>query len=164
MKRSLRSWLWRVPLQQEIDEELELHLELRTRELVKRGMAPEAARALALKRMGDVRRVKRTCVDVGRKRDREMRFLQWLEEFRADVTFAIRQLRGALADDGVLILGKTELALPAQHGLRWVSTQHRMVAKALDVVGAAARYQQPAEAHTHDTPRAWHDQPDDCHH
>jgi len=24
MKRSLRSWLWRVPIDQEIDEELEL--------------------------------------------------------------------------------------------------------------------------------------------
>ena len=95
MKRSLRSWLWRVPLHQEIDEELEFHLELRTRELVERGMEPGAARALALRRMGDVTRVKRTCVDVGRKRDREMRIQQWLEEFRADVTFAVRQLRGA---------------------------------------------------------------------
>lgn len=38
MKRSLRSWLWRVPLDQEVDEELSLHLELHTRDLVKRGM------------------------------------------------------------------------------------------------------------------------------
>ena len=34
MKRSLRSWLWRVPLDQEVDEELAFHLEMRTRELV----------------------------------------------------------------------------------------------------------------------------------
>ena len=27
MKRSLRSWLWRVPLGQEFDEEIELHIE-----------------------------------------------------------------------------------------------------------------------------------------
>ena len=40
MKRSLRSWLWRVPLDQEVDEELALHLEMRTRELVERGMDP----------------------------------------------------------------------------------------------------------------------------
>jgi len=38
MKRSLRSWLWRVPLDQEIDEELVLHIEMRTRELVEHGM------------------------------------------------------------------------------------------------------------------------------
>jgi putative ABC transport system permease protein len=95
MKRSLRSWLWRVPLDQEIDEELSLHLELRTRELVERGMDPREARALALRRMGDVSRVKRTCVDVGRKRDREMRIRQWLDELRGDVRFALRQLWGA---------------------------------------------------------------------
>ena len=34
MKRSLRSWLWRVPLDQEFDEEIALHIEMRTRELV----------------------------------------------------------------------------------------------------------------------------------
>ena len=32
MKRSLRSWLWRVPLDQEIDEEIALHVEMRTRD------------------------------------------------------------------------------------------------------------------------------------
>jgi hypothetical protein len=31
MKRSLRSWLWRVPLDREVDEELDPHIELRTR-------------------------------------------------------------------------------------------------------------------------------------
>ena len=47
MKRSLRSWLWRVPLDQEFDEEIELHIEMRTRELVDAGMDPKAARAAA---------------------------------------------------------------------------------------------------------------------
>ena len=32
MKRSLRSWLWRVPVEQEVDEELALHVEMRRRE------------------------------------------------------------------------------------------------------------------------------------
>jgi putative ABC transport system permease protein len=95
MKRSLRSWLWRVPLQQEIDEELELHLELRTRELIERGVDPRVARKLALERMGDVARVRQTCADVGRKRDREMRITMWLGELRDDVKFAFRQLRRA---------------------------------------------------------------------
>jgi putative ABC transport system permease protein len=95
MKRSLRSWLWRVPLDQEIDEELALHIELRQRELVERGMDPAAARTVALERMGDVTRVKRTLVDLGRKRDREMRMTLWLEELRDDVKFAFRQLRNA---------------------------------------------------------------------
>jgi putative ABC transport system permease protein len=93
MKRSLRSWLWRVPLDQEIDEEVAFHLDMRTRELVERGMDPETAREVAISRLGDLASLKRTCVDLGRKRDREMRLTQWLQEFRDDVKFANRQLR-----------------------------------------------------------------------
>jgi putative ABC transport system permease protein len=93
MKRSLRSWLWRVDITQEVDEELAFHIEMRTRELVERGVDPRVAREMVLARLGDVGRLKRTCVDLGRKREREMRLTQWLEEFRDDVRFAIRQLK-----------------------------------------------------------------------
>ena len=93
MKRSLRSWLWRIPIHQEVEEELQFHIELRTRELVERGMDPQAARDLVLSRIGDLGQLKRTCVDLGRKRDREMRVTQLLEELATDVRFAIRQLR-----------------------------------------------------------------------
>ena len=48
MKRSLRSWLWRVPLDQEVDEEIALHVEMRTRELVDGGMDPKTAREVAI--------------------------------------------------------------------------------------------------------------------
>jgi hypothetical protein len=73
MKRSLRSWLWRVPIDQEIDEEIGRHIEMRTRELIERGMDPAAARELVLARIGDLGDLKPTCIDLGRKRDREMR-------------------------------------------------------------------------------------------
>jgi putative ABC transport system permease protein len=95
MKRSLRSWLWRIPLDQEVDEELALHIELRTRELVERGMDPAAARDLVLSRIGDLGQLKRTCVDLGRKRDRDMRLTQRLEELGTDIRFACRQLKGS---------------------------------------------------------------------
>jgi putative ABC transport system permease protein len=97
MKRSLRSWLWRVPLDQEVDEELALHVELRTRELVERGLDPKTARDIVLSRIGDLGHLKRTCVDLGRKREREMRLTQWLEERTSDVKFAFRQLKGSPA-------------------------------------------------------------------
>ena len=48
---------------------------------------------MVLARLGDVGRLKRTCVDLGRKRDREMRLTQFIEELRADVTSAFRQMR-----------------------------------------------------------------------
>jgi len=95
MKRLLRSWLWRVPVDQEVDEEIAFHIEMRTRELVERGMDPQEARATAIRRMGDMASVKRTMVNLGRKRDREMSIALWLEELRDDVVFAVRQLRGA---------------------------------------------------------------------
>ena len=97
MKRSLRSWLWRIPIDQEIDEELALHVEMRTRELVERGMDPKTAREVALRRLGDIASLKRTMTDLGRKRDREMRISLWLGELRDDLKFAFRQLKGSPA-------------------------------------------------------------------
>ncbi len=85
MKRSLRSWLWRVPLDQEVDEEIAFHIEMRTRELVAHGVNPRVAREMVRARLGDVTRLKRRCVDLGRKRDREMRLTQFIEELRAVV-------------------------------------------------------------------------------
>jgi len=82
MKRSLRSWLWSVPLDKEIDEELAFHREMRARERRATGIDP---------RVGD------TLMTIGRRRDRKMRLLQWLEEFRTDVAFAFRQMRRAPA-------------------------------------------------------------------
>ena len=80
--RSLRSWLWRLPIDQEIDEELALHVEIRTRELIARGMDPAAAREAALNRLGDVATLKKTMRSLGRKRDREMSVTLWLDELR----------------------------------------------------------------------------------
>jgi len=95
MRRQLRSWLWRAPLDQEVTDEIALHLELRTRELIEAGLDPASARARALERMGDVAAVTQTCVNLGRRRDRTMRLGQWIEEGLFDVRFALRQLAAA---------------------------------------------------------------------
>jgi predicted permease len=108
MRRSLRSWLWRVPVDQEVDEEIALHLELRTRELVERGLDPKTAREQAHRRMGDVGSVKRELRDLSRRRDRAMSIALWMEELRDDVKFAFRQLRGAPV---FTLIGVTTLAL-----------------------------------------------------
>ena len=97
LKRSLRSWLWRIPVRDEVDEELDLHIEMRTRELVARGMDPRTARERALSRLGDVTRLRRTMLDLGRKRDRTLSIRLWFEELRTDIRFALRQLRRAPA-------------------------------------------------------------------
>jgi putative ABC transport system permease protein len=97
MRRSLRSWLWRVPLDQEVDEEIAFHIEMRTRELIEQGIDPRVAREMALARAGDLGRLKRTCMDLGRTREREMRLTRWLEELRDDVKCAFRQMKGSPA-------------------------------------------------------------------
>jgi putative ABC transport system permease protein len=82
MKRSLRSWLWRVPIDQEVEEELTLHVEMRRQE----GKPLDPA---------EMEQVRRACVAIARQRDRQMRLTQWLGELRGDVRFALRQLRRA---------------------------------------------------------------------
>ncbi|HET9360245.1 MAG TPA: ABC transporter permease [Vicinamibacterales bacterium] len=104
MKRSLRSWLWRVPVREEVDEEIAFHVEMRTRELVDKGLDAKAAREVVLARIGDTGRLRRTCVDLGRKRDREMRLTQWLADLRDDVAVAVRQLKASPAFTTVAVL------------------------------------------------------------
>ena len=95
MRRSLRSWLWRVPIEQEVDEELALHAEMRRRE----------GRPLDDAHIDEVRRA---CLAIARRRDREMRVTQWMDNLVEDVRFAFRQLR---ANAGFALVATLTLAL-----------------------------------------------------
>ncbi len=108
MKRSLRSWLWSVPLEQEVDEELAFHREMRARELIDSGMDPVAAHEAARLRAAEIAAVRRSLVNIGRKRDREMRLTQWIDDLCRDVTFALRQMRRA---PGFTVVAALTLAL-----------------------------------------------------
>jgi len=109
MKKDPRTWVWVPPVEQEVDEELAFHLEMHTRDLIANGMAPDAAREAARQRLGDVHRLRRECVSLGRKRDRIMRITQWLDDFRDDFIVAVRRLKQSpgftLAAVGTLALG-----------------------------------------------------------
>ena len=90
--RQLRSLLWKASVADEVDAELAFHVEMRTREYITRGLDPELARAKAIGRFGDLKRVNDTCRRIGEGRERDMRRAEWIHEFVQDARYALRQL------------------------------------------------------------------------
>ena len=83
------------PPGREVDDELAFHLEMRTRELVERGLERRAAEEAARARFGDLEEVRRTCRGIALGRDRDRRRREWMGELRQDLAFAWRQLARA---------------------------------------------------------------------
>ena len=83
---------WRPKVDREVDDELDFHLEMRTREYVERGMDPAAARREAEKRFGNVRRMRAALENLGHERNRHMQRSEYLSELRQDIAFAWRQM------------------------------------------------------------------------
>jgi predicted permease len=81
------------PVEREVDDELQQHLDLRAREYEEQGLAPDAARRAAQRRFGDVESVRRQCRELARERNRERRRREWRSEARQDLRFAVRQIR-----------------------------------------------------------------------
>lgn len=94
-RRQLASLLWKASVEDEVDAEFAFHVEMRTRELIARGMDPAAARTAAIARFGDIRTVNATCRTIGNSREREMKRTEYFEEFAHDVRFSVRQLAKA---------------------------------------------------------------------
>ena len=81
-----------------LNDEIRFHLELETEKNLRLGMSPAAARRLAVAHFGGVQRV--------REEHRDVRRLQWIEDFAGDVRFALRTLRRtpALATAAIVTL------------------------------------------------------------
>ncbi len=80
----LRTLFLKKHVEEELDEELQFHLDSQVEELVAKGRSPMEARRAAAKALGGVERQKEQC--------RDARAWQWLEILRADVRFGWRQL------------------------------------------------------------------------
>jgi predicted permease len=89
-------WLYKLPLrlrslfkrgrvEQELSDELRFHLEKLIEENVAKGMTPEEARYAALRELGGMDQIKEEC--------RDMRRVNWIENFVQDVRYGLRQLR-----------------------------------------------------------------------
>lgn len=83
---------WRTDVEADVDEELRFHLEMREREYAAAGRQPDHAHAEALRRFGSLASVRDSCTQIGRERERRVRFRDFVATIRNDVVFATRQL------------------------------------------------------------------------
>jgi predicted permease len=81
----LRSLAQSEAVKREIDEELRLHLEMRTAENIAAGMSPEEAARAARRRFGNVQSIREECRDV--------RGASFGETMLRDIRFGLRMLR-----------------------------------------------------------------------
>lgn len=75
------------------DDEIRLHLTLRTKQLIAEGMSPAAAQEEAERRFGEIGDERRQFRSAARRRERRTRWRDWLDATRADVRYAFRTLR-----------------------------------------------------------------------
>ena len=95
MKSRLRQFFWRVPVETEVSEELEAHIELQTRRYVREGLSPEEARSRAVARFGDTSAIRHQCTDIRQDMETDMRRSEFRHELRQDTVFALRGFRRA---------------------------------------------------------------------
>ena len=90
IRKRLRSLLWRMPIEQEVHDELAHHAEMRTRELIDRGVDPTEARVVARMRLENGK-VEAVLTQLGRQRNESWARRDWIDELRQDWRFAWRQ-------------------------------------------------------------------------
>ncbi len=77
----------------DVDDELRFHLDTQVDELIAEGWTPEAARAEAQRRFGNVVSVREICQRVANQREKKMNYAEWIATCWQDVKYAARQLR-----------------------------------------------------------------------
>jgi predicted permease len=78
-----------------VDDELGFHLQMLTEQLVASGFSPEEARREAMRRFGDLDRVRQRCYDISTDHEAAVRRSELFSTLWQDLTYATRSLRRA---------------------------------------------------------------------
>ena len=84
LTKKLRSLVRHGRLDDELDEEVRFHVEMKTRDYIAAGMSPREAREAAMRNFGRLEQTKEEC--------RDMRGTQWIESFWQDLRYGVRTL------------------------------------------------------------------------
>lgn len=95
MRRLFRLPVSRARVGDDVDAELEFHLDARRRELEATGLAPHDAAERARREFGDVRAARAELRAIDDARVQRVHLADWLDGVRQDARFAIRSLRRA---------------------------------------------------------------------
>ena len=96
LRARMRALLRPRVVDHELNEEIRFHIELETEKNLRLGMNADDARRLAVAHFGGVQRV--------REEHRDVRRLQWIEDFVGDARFAFRTIRRTPALAGAAII------------------------------------------------------------
>jgi predicted permease len=92
VRRVFRLAAGRPAIAEEVDAEIAFHLEMRAGELAARGWTPEAARAEAERRFGNVQHWSTAMRAIDGERAAQRRRAEWLGDLRLDLRYAARSL------------------------------------------------------------------------
>ncbi|HJU75131.1 MAG TPA: ABC transporter permease [Gemmatimonadaceae bacterium] len=84
---------WRANVKADVDDEFQFHIQEHIDDLIARGMAPDRARDEALRRFGDIEKIKDACRVLAQDQENRMRRTEMLGVARQDALYAFRLMR-----------------------------------------------------------------------